>query len=182
MDPKLETRISKLLSLVLRHEPQHIGIELDEHGWTDIHVLIERMNACGLEVNMEIICQVVRNNAKQRFSINESSTRIRANQGHSIAVDLELKPQLPPDTLYHGTATRFVDTILKEGIMKRSRQFVHLSTDLDTAISVGARHGKPVVLVVDAAAMAEAGIPFFKSENGVWLVDEVDSKYLSIHS
>lgn len=163
---------SKFLSLVLRHQPEIIGLSLDDAGWADIDVLI-RLSQAHRPLTRALIEQVVEENSKQRFAISEDGRRIRANQGHSIEVELGLQPLAPPTRLYHGTATRFVDAIRREGLVKRSRQHVHLSADADTATAVGARHGKPAVLIVRAGEMAAAGHAFFRSENGVWLTDAV---------
>lgn len=163
---------SKFLSLVLRHQPEVIGLILDDSGWADIDTLI-RLSQAHKPLTRALIEQVVEENSKQRFAISEDGRRIRANQGHSIEVDLGFVPVMPPTLLYHGTATRFVDAIRREGLVKRSRQHVHLSADADTATAVGARHGKPAVLIVRAGEMAAAGHAFFRSENGVWLTDAV---------
>lgn len=163
---------SKFLSLVLRHQPEVIGLILDDSGWADIDTLI-RLSQAHKPLTRALIEQVVQANSKQRFAISDDGRRIRANQGHSIEVDLDLVPVTPPTLLYHGTATRFVDAIRREGLVKRSRQHVHLSADADTATAVGARHGKPAVLIVRAGEMAAAGHAFFRSENGVWLTDAV---------
>ncbi len=163
---------SKFLSLVLRHQPEVIGLILDDSGWADIDTLI-RLSQAHKPLTRALIEQVVEANSKQRFAISEDGRRIRANQGHSIEVELGLQPLAPPTLLYHGTATRFVDAIRREGLVKRSRQHVHLSADADTATAVGARHGKPAVLIVRAGEMAAAGHAFFRSENGVWLTDAV---------
>lgn len=163
---------SKFLSLVLRHQPEVIGLILDDSGWADINVLI-RLSQPHKPLTRALIEQVVAENSKQRFAISEDGRRIRANQGHSIEVELGLRPLAPPALLYHGTATRFVEAIRREGLVKRSRQHVHLSADPDTATAVGARHGKPSVLIVRADAMAAAGHAFFRSENGVWLTGAV---------
>ncbi|MFZ2754921.1 MAG: RNA 2'-phosphotransferase [Lysobacteraceae bacterium] len=163
---------SKFLSLVLRHRPDVIGLSLDETGWADIDTLI-RLSQPHKPLTRALIEQVVGENSKQRFAISDDGRRIRANQGHSIEVELGLQPLAPPTLLYHGTATRFVDAIRREGLAKRSRQHVHLSADADTATAVGARHGKPAVLIVRAGEMTAAGHAFFRSENGVWLTDAV---------
>ncbi len=171
--------ISKLISLVLRHKPDAIGTTLDPNGWVPVDELIEKINKSGTSLTIDTLHKVVDTNDKQRFSFNEDATKIRANQGHSIDVDLNLKPVNPPEKLYHGTADRFVDSILKDGIKKQSRQFVHLSLQTDTANSVGSRHGKPIILSIDAKLMYEDGFQFFVSENGVWLTEEVPASYIS---
>ena len=175
-------KLSKFLSLVLRHEPGAAGIQLDEHGWADVKELIQGVNGTGRKLDERILKESVLTNDKQRFSFNSDGTKIRANQGHSHNVDVELKETIPPDLLYHGTATRFLGSILnaKEGLRPGSRLYVHLSKDYDTAIKVGTRHGVPVVLKVDARQMRKDGYVFYLSENGVWLVKNVPEKYLTI--
>jgi putative RNA 2'-phosphotransferase len=143
---KENTRISKLLSLVLRHSPEAINIVLDSNGWTDVDTLLQRMNANGTVMTKEILEYVVSTNSKKRFVFNEDKTRIRANQGHSVEVDLGYEPKEPPAVLYHGTATRNLDSIMKTGLEKRQRHHVHLSTDVNIALQVGQRYGTPVIL------------------------------------
>jgi putative RNA 2'-phosphotransferase len=172
--------ISKFMSLVLRHKPETIGLQLDENGWVSVAELIEKLNAKGTTVNIDIINTVVDTNDKKRFAFNEDKTMIRANQGHSIEVELNLKAVTPPDVLYHGTASRFVESILKEGLQKQQRQQVHLSLLQETATAVGSRHGKPVILNINAKAMTEAGFVFYLSDNGVWLVDSVPVEYITV--
>ena len=174
-------KISKFLSLVLRHKPEKIGIELDENGWIDVDVLLSQMNKKGSNIDLETLRMVVETNNKKRFAFNEDQTQIRASQGHSLKIDLGYKPQVPPETLFHGTATRFIDSIMKTGLEKRNRHHVHLSPNLDTAINVGGRHGKVIVLDVSAKEMYKDGFEFFVSENGVWLTDSVPVKYLSLN-
>ena len=173
-------RTSKFLSLVLRHKPRIIGIKLDKNGWVSIPMLLTALAAHGHSINRKQLETLVEMNDKKRFVID--SDRIRANQGHSIDVELGLRPVAPPDMLYHGTATRFLDSILKQGLRKINRRHVHLSSDIDTATKVGQRHGKPVILRIDARTMFENGITFYRSENGVWLVDRVQKKYLEVLS
>lgn len=174
-DPVVAT--SKFLSLVLRHRPGLIGLALDEAGWADIDELI-RLAQSHQPLTRDLIDRAVAENGKQRFAISEDGSRIRARQGHSIDVDLQLQPTSPPQRLYHGTATRFVDAIRHEGLHRRSRQHVHLSADADTATQVGARHGRPMVLIVHADKMVAAGHAFFLSENGVWLTDAVPPAFI----
>lgn len=176
----LHVKISKFLSYVLRHNPGAIGLELDAGGWAEVDELIAGATRHGRRLSRRLIEEVVVTNDKQRFSFDASGTRIRANQGHSIPVDLGLQPRQPPERLYHGTARRFLESILQSGLDPRGRQHVHLSPDRQTAIKVGQRHGKPVVLVVAAEAMAEAGYRFFLSENDIWLVIKVPPEYLSV--
>ncbi len=173
-------KIGKFLSLVLRHDPGAAGIRLDDNGWADVKELIHGVNETGRTLDLEMLKEIVRTNDKKRFSFSDDGTRIRANQGHSIQVDVELKAAVPPDVLYHGTATRFLGSILnaKEGLRAGSRLYVHLSKDYDTAVKVGMRHGVPAVLRVDASGMMRDGFVFYLSENGVWLVERVPVKYL----
>ncbi|MBQ2603595.1 MAG: RNA 2'-phosphotransferase [Acutalibacteraceae bacterium] len=174
-------KISKKLSLVLRHNPQKIGITLDEHGWADVKTLIRKFNeAFNADLDMEKLDEVVRTNDKQRYSFNEDKTKIRANQGHSINVDVELKPTVPPEILYHGTSWRFVGSIQKNGILKMNRLYVHLSPDEETALKVGKRHGSPVIFKVLSGDMHKAGCVFYLSENNVWLTDSVPPQYIEI--
>lgn len=175
-----EKDISKYLSLVLRHQPQKLGIILDEAGWTYVEELLEKMEKKGIHVNLNLLRQVVDNNDKKRFAFNHDFTKIRASQGHSISIDLGLQPQEPPDFLYHGTAEKNLNSILSEGLKKGSRQHVHLSLDIETAIKVGKRHGKPIVLKVNSGQMSKNGQQFFLSENKVWLTVYVGPQYLEV--
>ena len=175
---KNDIRLGRFLSLVLRHEPSAAGVTLDANGWADVRQLLDGMNRTGRKIDMETLERVVRENNKTRYSFNAEHTRIRANQGHSVAVDVQLRAQTPPDILYHGTASRFLDLIMREGLLPGSRQHVHLSADIETATSVGGRHGKPVVLSVNAAAMTADGHTFWLSENQVWLCEAVPRQYL----
>ncbi|KKN14931.1 hypothetical protein LCGC14_0991180 [marine sediment metagenome] len=170
------TKISKFLSLILRHQPQKIGLQLDQLGWAGVKDLIQKSN----NLNMKMLELVVANNNKKRFEFNEERTKIRAVQGHSVKVDLGYKTQKPPEILYHGTAMKNHATILQEGLKKMKRHAVHLSADRMTANNVGKRHGRLLVYVVHAEAMHEDGIKFYLSNNGVWLTDSVNPKYLSI--
>jgi putative RNA 2'-phosphotransferase len=179
MTPQQTKNISKFLSLVLRHQPQEIGLELDTNGWANVKDLIAKCAKKGLKFSMEELEIIVETNDKKRFAFNEDKTQIRANQGHSVEIDLAIKPIKPPEFLYHGTSIDTVNSILNDGIKKMSRQHVHLSEDKETAVKVGSRHGKPVVLTVLSIQMYQDGIEFYQSENGVWLTDFVDSKYLS---
>lgn len=179
MMKKEHIRISKFLSLVLRHKPQKIGIQLDNEGWADIEELIEKSRREGIKLDRDTLSEVVATNDKKRYSFNEDETKIRANQGHSIEVDLGLEPVTPPPVLYHGTAVRFWDSIQKKGLIKGGRQFVHLSEDMETAVKVGIRHGKPLILIIDSKKMSEQGITFFLSKNGVWLTEFVHIQYIT---
>ena len=174
------TSYGKFISLILRHKPETICITLDEHGWADVNELIAGIQKIHPEFSIDMLEEIVASNNKQRYSFNDDHTLIRANQGHSIAVDVELKESPPPAILYHGTGEKYVTSILKSGLISKSRLYVHLSKDIDTAIDVGRRHGKPVVFKVDADKMSSDEIPFFLSANGVWLTKHVPAEYLSI--
>jgi len=181
MNHKQERKLGKFLALILRHNPGKIGLTLDKHGWADVSELLEKMNHGRVHpTSMADIEQVVANNNKQRYSFNADKTRIRANQGHSIDIDLGLEPTEPPAVLYHGTASRFVDSIMQKGLISGRRQHVHLSLDIKTATTVGKRHGKPVIFTVDCAQMSADGLLFYVSDNNVWLTDHVPVKYLSM--
>ncbi len=181
MKPDL-VKTSKFLSLVLRHKPEEIGLTLDENGWAAIDELIRLANERGSRLTRSLLEQVVAENDKQRFAISEDGLRIRANQSHSVSIDLALAPTDPPDLLYHGTASRFLESIRATGLHSASRQHVHLSRDAETATKVGQRHGKPAVLVVRARAMAAAGHLFYLSENGVWLTERVPVQFIDFPS
>ena len=176
---KSQKKLSKFLSLILRHRPHIIGISLTEKGWTDTQTLIERMNANGRTIDMETLCTIVETNDKKRYAFNEDKSLIRANQGHSVKVNLGYQEKTPPTTLYHGTAKKNLDSIFKTGIVKRNRHQVHLSSTKETAIKVGQRHGKPVVLIVLSEEMHKEGFTFYESDNGVWLTDHVPVKFLA---
>ena len=165
------------MSLILRHKPETIGISLDEHGWADVGELIAGI-AKTREFNMDILEKIVRTDGKQRYSFNEDKTLIRANQGHSIPVDVELDEAEPPAELWHGTGEKYVASIDAQGLIPKSRLYVHLSKDRDTAVKVGQRHGKPVLYIVKAGEMHRDGYRFFLSKNGVWLTKKVPAKYL----
>ena len=180
MDTKTTTTVSKFLSLVLRHQPELIGIELDTQGWVDVAILIKQLNANGTFVDRALLDHVVETNSKKRFAFSDNRERIRASQGHSISVELGYSAQTPPDILFHGTGEKSVTSILSTGLEKRSRQHVHLSQDLQTATQVGGRHGKPVVFTVLAAEMQAAGHLFYLSENNVWLTDHVPVKFVRL--
>ena len=171
------TDISRFMSLILRHKPETIGISLDEHGWANVDELIKGI-AKTREFNMDILEEVVKTDNKQRYSFNEDKTLIRANQGHSIPVDVELDEVEPPAELWHGTGEKYVESIDKMGLIPKSRLYVHLSKDSDTATNVGRRHGKPVLYTVKTGDMFKDGYKFFLSKNGVWLTKEVPVKYL----
>lgn len=171
---------SKYISLILRHRPEVIGISLDEHGWAVVEELIRGVNKTH-PLDMEALERIVAEDEKQRYSFNEDKTLIRANQGHSIPVDVELPEVIPPDVLYHGTGHKYKDSIDELGLIPKTRLYVHLSGDVETARKVGQRHGKPVIYTVDAAAMHADGYRFFRSVNGVWLTKRVPKEYLSVN-
>lgn len=175
---KSDETLGRFLSLVLRHNPAAAQITLDEHGWADVEALLAGCARAGRRIGRDTLERIVRENSKQRYSFNGDHTKIRANQGHSIAVDVELRQAQPPARLYHGTAMRFLESIRAQGITRQSRQHVHLSADYPTALAVGTRHGRPVVLAIDAAAMARDGYVFYRSENGVWLCERVPWSYV----
>ena len=169
---------SKFLSLVLRHKPEEIGLALDSEGWALIDELIKLANATGQNFDRQTIEMIVSTSDKQRFALSQDGQRIRANQGHSVNVSLGLKPVIPPDTLYHGTASRFLSSIHLDGLHSAQRQHVHLSSNAEVAELVGARHGVPVVLIIDAKAMSGHGHLFYLSQNGVWLTETVSANYI----
>jgi putative RNA 2'-phosphotransferase len=169
---------SKFLSYVLRHAPESIGLTLDENGWAAVDELLDKAGAAGKRLDHATLKEIVATNDKKRFTLSEDGNRIRAAQGHSVEVALGLEPVIPPETLYHGTATRFLDAIRAEGLKPGSRQQVHLSADEVTATAVGSRHGRPAVLRVAAGAMHMAGHAFFQADNGVWLTDHVPPQFL----
>lgn len=171
-------KVGKYLALILRHKPEIIGITLDSNGWARVDEVIAGISKT-MPINMEILEDIVKNDNKQRFSFNEDKTLIRANQGHSINVDVELQEKIPPDILYHGTGIKHVESINKQGLLPMTRLYVHLSKDIETAINVGKRHGKPYIYIINCKAMVSDGYKFYLSVNGVWLTKEVPIKYLS---
>jgi putative RNA 2'-phosphotransferase len=180
MKEKDRNRISKFLSLVLRHSPETIGISLDGNGWVVVEELIARCGAKGYLFSREELEEVVALNDKQRFAFNADKTAIRANQGHSVEVELELAAAQPPELLYHGTVERFLQNIRVEGLKKMQRHHVHLSADLSTAEKVGSRRGAAIILVIRSGEMSRDGYEFFLSGNGVWLTDAVPVKYINL--
>ncbi len=178
MDQSSLKRLSKFLSRILRHQPEAIGLSLDANGWADISQLLEKAAQHQHPMDIDILKHIVATNPKQRFSLDAAKSRIRANQGHSIAVDLSLLPQQPPALLYHGTGISNAAAIAEQGILKQQRQHVHLSSDMATATQVGSRHGKPYIFTVTAGSMHRDGFLFYCSENGVWLTDNVPPQYL----
>ena len=173
-----DRKLSKFLSLILRHRPEVIGIKLDKEGWASTQELIAKLTEQGRDVDLATIQEVVRNCEKQRFKLSPDNHKIRASQGHSVSIELGLPAITPPLFLYHGTAIKNKDSILQAGLNKGNRQHVHLSADKATAIKVGQRHGKPLVLVIDTGKMHKAGIPFYQADNGVWLTDYVAPKFI----
>lgn len=174
----LHVNLSKFLSKVLRHDPAMIGVSLDAQGWTQVDDLLLKAERHGKRISLNLLKQIVANDSKQRYAFSDDGLFIRANQGHSVEVDLGLASRQPPDVLYHGTPRQFVDSIRRQGLLKGKRHHVHLSVDVPTAIKVGERRGKPVVLEVQAAAMYQAGLVFYRSENGVWLTESVPPQYI----
>ena len=175
---KALAEVSKFLSFVLRHEPQAIGLVLDSQGWANVDALIAAAAKHGRLLDRALIGQVVATSEKKRFALSADGACIRAVQGHSTdSVDIQFAERVPPDVLYHGTASRFMESIRKEGLKPGARQYVHLSADVQTALNVGQRHGKPVVLTVDARAMHGQGVKFYRAENGVWLTADVTTQF-----
>lgn len=171
------TETSKFISLILRHKPESINIELNEHGWANVTELINGINKTH-PLDMEMLEKIVETDNKHRYSFNQDKTLIRANQGHSIPVDLELESKLPPDILFHGTGIKYVESINNKGLLPKSRLYVHLSKDIETARIVGKRHGQEVVYEIDAKRMYKDGYQFYCSVNGVWLTKMVPIEYL----
>jgi putative RNA 2'-phosphotransferase len=180
MNEKHRVRVSKFLSRVLRHVPGDAGLSLEPGGWVPVADLLAGAAAAGVPLTPDDLAEVVRTSDKQRFAFDESGAKIRANQGHSAEVDLQLEPADPPAVLYHGTGHATADAIARGGLLKMARHHVHLSPDTATAAKVGARHGRPVLFAVDAAGMHRAGHVFFRSANGVWLVEHVPPEYLRL--
>lgn len=181
MDNSRLVKISKYLSKHLRHQPERIGLKLALGGWISVDELLAACAKHSFYINHAELDEVVARNDKKRFSFDSTGTLIRANQGHSVEVDLQLEPTVPPDMLYHGTGHGAVESIMQMGLCKMLRHHVHLSKDIATARTVGARHGRPVVFAIDAAAMHRAGYAFYCSANGVWLVNHVPPDYLWQH-
>ena len=175
---KNHTRYSKFLSLVLRHKPEEIGIQPDRQGWVPVDDLINKMTNYGKEIDLEMLEEIVQSNSKKRFAFSEDGSKIRASQGHSIEVELDYESKKPPAILYHGTAVQHIDSIYTSGIQARGRHQVHLSKDIQTAESVGRRHGQVRVLEVMAEEMYKEGFVFYKSANGVWLCDFIPVRFI----
>ena len=178
--------MGKFLALILRHQPETIGLKLDSNGWADVQELIDLSNSYQkaegyTPLTMELLDEIVETNDKKRFEYSEDGWCIRASQGHSINVDLDLDPKDPPEFLYHGTAERFIDAIKVSGLKKMSRNHVHMNVDPKMSLKVGMRHGKPILLKVRAKEMDADGYKFYLSKNNVWLTDEVPVKYIEFN-
>jgi len=182
MNDKRPVNKSKFLSLVLRHRPWLIDIELDPQGWVSVEDLLKGCEQQGITINEEELSEIVATNEKKRFSLSEDKKKIRANYGHSLPLKLDLVPKQPPDILYHGTTRQNMETIRQQGLKRMQRTHVHLSQDYNSAINVGGRHGKPIVLEILAGKMYSDGFVFYLTESGVWLVDNVPPQYLSCSS
>jgi putative RNA 2'-phosphotransferase len=178
MTEKEIIKTSKFLSLVLRHEPERIGLKLDSAGWVSVDELLQAVNQNGVSLTLDQLKHIVATSDKKRYALSEDGTRIRASQGHSIEVDLQYAPQTPPELLYHGTATRFLEGIRKDGLKKMGRHDVHLSAETKVTLQVGGRHGKPALLTIRAGDMHRTGFVFRRSANGVWLVDHVPPQFI----
>lgn len=179
MDEKITKGISKFLSFVLRHSPETIGLSLDENGWANVDELLQKSSRDGKILTIEMLTHVVESNDKKRFAFNSDKTKIRASQGHSIEIELNLMAVTPPEQLYHGTVAKYLEDIKKQGLQKMNRQHVHLSKDKETAVKVGSRRGLAQILTVNAGEMHRAGFRFFLSDNGVWLTDSVPENYIA---
>lgn len=179
MSPSQTTSASKFLSLVLRHEPSAAHVTLDSAGWVELEALLDGCAKAGRALTRDELEHVVITNAKKRFEFSADGTCIRASQGHSVEVELEYAPQEPPELLYHGTATRFLDSIREKGLLKMERHHVHLAAETKVTLEVGARHGKPVLLTILACQMHREGHVFYRSTNGVWLVEHVPPQFIT---
>jgi putative RNA 2'-phosphotransferase len=178
MNDKEMTRASKFLSLILRHEPDRVGLKLGDAGWVDVKELLQAVSRHGVSLTLDQLAHVVATSDKERFAFSEDGRRIRANQGHSIAVDLRYQPQVPPEFLYHGTAIRFLPGIRRHGLQRMQRHDVHLSAETKVTVQVGSRHGKPALLIIRSGDMHRAGHVFTCSANGVWLVKHVPPEFI----
>ena len=176
-----DVRLSKFLAFILRHEPESVGLELDQSGWVSVDELLNACNKHGHPLTIERLSKIVFENDKSRFAFSEDGRSIRASQGHSIGVELGYEPKQPPQILYHGTASRFLDSIRQQGLLKRERHHVHMTASQEVALSVGQRYGTAVLLTIEAARMNEDGHQFFVSANGVWLTDAVPVQYISFN-
>lgn len=180
MDERRIVKVSKYLAKHLRHRPERLGLQLEDGGWVHVDALLAACRRAGFELSPDELSEVVERNDKRRFSFDASGTRIRANQGHSVTIDLQLQPVEPPDLLFHGTGQTTVEAILTQGLQPMGRHHVHLSSDVGTAVKVGARHGRPAVLQVDAGRMSADGATFLRADNGVWLTEYVPRDYLQV--
>jgi putative RNA 2'-phosphotransferase len=178
MTDKETIRASKFLSLILRHEPERVGLKLGDAGWVGVEELLAAVSRNGAALTLDDLKHIVVTSDKKRFAFSDDGQRIRASQGHSVEVDLQYLPQTPPEVLYHGTATRFLDSIRQHGLQKMERHDVHLSAETKVTVQVGGRHGKPVLLTIRAGEMHQAGFSFRCSANGVWLVDHVPPQFI----
>jgi len=178
MTEKETIKMSKFLSLILRHEPEQVGLKLGDAGWVNVDELLRAVNQHGTTLTLEQLKHIVATSDKKRFAFSDDGQRIRANQGHSVEVDLQYAPQTPPELLYHGTAIRFLDSIRKDGLQRMERHDVHLSAETKLTLQVGGRHGKPVLLTIRAGDMHRAGHVFRVSANGVWLVQRVPPEFI----
>jgi putative RNA 2'-phosphotransferase len=178
MNEKETIRTGKFLSLVLRHEPERVGLQLGEAGWVGVTELLDAVNRHGVALTLDQLKHIVATSDKKRYAFSDDGSQIRANQGHSVEIDLQYPPQTPPEILYHGTATRFLDGIRQHGLQKMERHDVHLSAETKVTVQVGSRHGKPVLLVIRAGEMHRAGHVFRCSTNGVWLVENVPVQFI----
>jgi putative RNA 2'-phosphotransferase len=182
MNDKEMIRTSKFLSLILRHEPERVGLKLGDAGWIGVDELLRAVNQHGVSLTLDQLKHIVATSDKKRFSFSEDGLRIRASQGHSVEVDLQYEPQVPPELLYHGTATRFLEPIRKDGLLRMGRHDVHLSAETRVTLQVGGRHGKPLLLIIRAGEMHKAGHVFRRSANGVWLVNHVPPEFIQFPS
>ena len=178
MTEKEIIKTSKFLSLILRHEPERAGLKLGDAGWVGVDELLQAVNSHGVTLTLDQLKHIVATSDKKRFAFSDDGQRIRASQGHSIEVDLQYPPQIPPEVLYHGTAVRFLDSIRQQGLQKVERHDVHLSAETKVTVQVGGRHGKPALLTIRAGDMHRAGFLFRCSANGVWLVDHVPPQFI----
>lgn len=178
MTEKEIVKTSKFLSLILRHEPERAGLKLGEAGWVSVDELLQAVNSHGVTLTLDQLKHIVATSDKKRFAFSDGGQRIRASQGHSVDVDLQYPPQMPPEILYHGTAARFLDSIRQHGLQKMERHDVHLSAETKLTLQVGGRHGKPALLTIRAGDMHRAGFVFRCSANGVWLVDHVPPQFI----
>ena len=178
MNDKETKQASKFLSLILRHEPERVGITLGEAGWVAVDDLLPAVNRHGLALNEAQLKHIVATSDKKRFALSDDGRRIRASQGHSVEVDLQYEPRTPPEVLYHGTADRFLESIRSGGLSRMERHDVHLSAETKVTLQVGGRHGKPVLLIIRAGEMHRAGHVFRCSANGVWLVNQVPPEFI----